>query len=358
MVDGRFRASLGNDLTAFSEEDDPDFNQKSLKFMHSIHKIRIGIFTSILFSLILFGCKKEKVPQQNIKVKISRFDADSAYSFIQKQVDFGKRYMNTEAHENCKNWLASKLKSYDFEVINQEFEAKAYTGEVLKGTNIIGRFNPEVKERMLLCAHYDTRHIADKDSVDIELPIDGADDGGSGVGAILEIARQIHSNPIPMGIDIIFFDAEDYGNDKRNEEYSWGLGSQYWAKNLHEEDYEVKYGILLDMVGSKNATFPKEGLSMKTAPNQVNKIWKLAKQLGYQKYFVNRRVGDYVDDHRFIIEYAKIPMIDIINVKDDGRFGHYHHTHQDNMEIISKETLQAVGQTVLATIYKESNKEN
>jgi len=296
--------------------------------MHSIHKIRIGIFTSILFSLILFGCKKEKVPQQNIKVKISRFDADSAYSFIQKQVDFGKRYI------------------------------KAYTGEVLKGTNIIGRFNPEVKERMLLCAHYDTRHIADKDSVDIELPIDGADDGGSGVGAILEIARQIHSNPIPMGIDIIFFDAEDYGNDKRNEEYSWGLGSQYWAKNLHEEDYEVKYGILLDMVGSKNATFPKEGLSMKTAPNQVNKIWKLAKQLGYQKYFVNRRVGDYVDDHRFIIEYAKIPMIDIINVKDDGRFGHYHHTHQDNMEIISKETLQAVGQTVLATIYKESNKEN
>jgi len=298
------------------------------------------------------------MPQENIKVKIGRFDADSSFQFIKKQVDFGKRYMNTKEHENCKNWLVEKLKSYDFEVIQQNFESQSYLDETLKGTNVIGRYNAEVKERILLCAHYDTRHIADKDTVDNVKPIDGADDGGSGVGVILEIARQINNNPIPMGVDIIFFDAEDYGSDKPGDDYSWGLGSQYWSQNLHEEEYEVKYGILLDMVGSKDASFPKEGFSMKTAENQVNKIWKFANEMGYGNYFVNRKVGFVTDDHRFIIENTSIPMIDIINIKSDGRFGHYHHTHSDNLEIINKNTLKAVGQIILGTIYKESNKDN
>jgi len=317
----------------------------------------IFITSGILLILLTLGCEKGKIPQKDIQVKIGKFNADSTYQFIQKQVDFGKRYMNTQAHEDCKDWLISKLQSYGLEVIPQKFESTAYTGEILKGTNVIGQYNPEIKERMLLCAHYDTRHIAEKDTANVDAPIDGADDGGSGVAVILELARQLKINPVPMGIDVVFFDAEDYGNHKEKEAYSWGLGSQYWAQNLHEEPYEVKYGILLDMVGSTNATFPKEGLSMKTAAVQVDKIWKLAQQLGYQKYFVNRKVGDYIDDHKFVIEFAKIPMIDIINIKPDGQFGHYHHTHKDNMSIIDKATLNAVGQTVLATIYRESNKQ-
>jgi len=314
------------------------------------------ITLTIIF-LTIISCKQEKIPQENRKVKLEAFNQDSAYAFIQKQVDFGKRYMNTAEHEACKNWLIDKLKAYEFEVITQEFTAMSYKNETLNGTNIIGRYNPEVKERMLLCAHYDTRHIADKDSTDIGLPIDGADDGGSGVGVILEIARQLKSNPIPMGVDIIFFDAEDYGSDERGQDYTWGLGSQYWSKHLHEQPYEVKYGILLDMVGSKNATFPKEGYYIKTASKEVNKIWKFAKAMGHEKYFVNREVGYYTDDHRFIIENTQIPMIDIINIKENGRFGHYHHTHSDNMQNIDKQTLKAVGQIVLATIYKESNRE-
>lgn len=313
--------------------------------------------TVIIVFLSFLSCGSEKISQENKKVKIESFNQDSAYVFIQKQVDFGKRYMNTTEHEECKNWLVSKLQNYDFEVITQDFKARSYMNEELNGTNIIGRYKPEVKERMLLCAHYDTRHIADKDSTDIELPIDGADDGGSGVGVILEIARQIKANPIPMGLDIVFFDTEDYGSDKPGNDYSWGLGSQYWSKNLHEEPYEVKYGILLDMVGSKNATFPKEGYSVKTAGKEVDKIWRFAKTLGYEKYFVDRPAGYYTDDHRFVIENAQIPMIDVINVKPDGGFGHYHHTHLDNMENIDKQTLKAVGQIILATIYKESNQD-
>lgn len=314
----------------------------------------------IFLIFIVLSCAKngsEKVPQENIKVRINKFNSDTCFAFIEKQVQFGKRYMNTQEHENCKSWLQEKLQTYDFDVIAQDFEAKSYNGITLKGTNIIGRYNSQVEERLLLCAHYDTRHIADKDTTEKEKPIDGADDGASGVAMILEIARQIRSNPIPMGLDIIFFDAEDHGSDKPGNDYSWGLGSQYWSRNIHEKNYSVRYGILLDMVGSKNATFPKEGFSMQTARTEVNKIWNLARMMGQGDFFVDREVGFYTDDHRFIIENTNIPMIDVINIKGNGEFGSYHHTHADNLEIVDKKTLQAVGQVILATIYKESNRD-
>ena len=331
-----------------------------------MEKIKGSSYFFMAFSILLIfqscGEQKQNTPQKSgkisqaqTKVKIPVFNADSAYTFVQKQVDFGKRYMNTQEHEDCVNWLSQKLKSYDLEVIEQTFEAKAYTGEMLKGTNIIARHNPDVAERMILAAHFDTRHIADKDEENQEAPIDGADDGGSGVGVLIEIARLLKANPIPMGIDIILFDAEDYGADEAGQDYSWGLGSQYWSKNLHEPNYQVKYGILLDMVGSKDARFPKEGFSIKTAKAEVDKIWKLGQKMGYAEYFEDRYVGYYTDDHRFVIENTNIPMLDIVNIKKDGKFGDYHHTHDDNMELISKKTLGAVGQVVLATIVKESN---
>ncbi|MEL7423134.1 MAG: DUF4910 domain-containing protein [Bacteroidota bacterium] len=314
-----------------------------------------------LVIVMLLACefdKTDKVPQENLIVAIPQFNADSCLVFLEQQVGFGHRYMNTPEHEDCKNWLIETLQSFGFAVIPQAFQATAYNGQTLDGTNIIGRYNPQVKERMLLCAHYDTRHIADKDTTATDRPIDGADDGASGVAVILEIARQLKKNPIPMGVDVIFFDAEDYGSDQPGNDYSWGLGSQHWSKNLHEENYEIKYGILLDMVGAKQATFPKEGFSRQSAPQEVEKIWRLAQAMRHGNYFVNRTAGFYTDDHRFIVENTDIPMIDIINIKESGAFGSYHHTHADNLDIIDKRTLQAVGQVVLAALYKESNKEN
>lgn len=311
----------------------------------------------ILLFLALLSCRNEKLPQENTKVQISAFSQDSAHAFIEKQVAFGKREMNSTAHEECKDWLVNKLEGFGFAVSEQKFSATSYENEILNGTNIIGRYKPEVKERMLLCAHYDTRHIADKDTIHQDLPIEGADDGGSGVAVCLEIARQIHNNPMPMGLDIIFFDAEDHGSPLPGQHYTWGLGSQYWSKNLHEEPYHVKYGILLDMVGSRGATFPLEGYSLESASSQVSKIWRLADALGNQNYFVRYKVPALTDDHRFIIENTDIPMLDVINVKRGGTFGVHHHTHQDILEIIDKKTLKAVGQVILAVIYKESNQD-
>jgi len=313
-----------------------------------------------LLILISFACTDPngKTKQELVKRDIPKFNADLAYAHIEKQINFGPRQMNSSAHDLCRDWLASQLKTSGFQVDIQHFEAKAYNDTLLRGSNIIATYKAGVQERVLLCAHYDTRHIADKDELKQNEPIDGADDGASGVAVLLEIARLIQLQDIPMGVDIIFFDAEDYGSDQPGNDYSWGLGSQYWAKHLENKDDEYKYGILLDMVGSKNASFRKEGFSMQSAKTQVDQIWELAKRMGHQKYFINERTGHVTDDHRFIIEKTKIPMLDIINVKSNGKFMACHHKHCDDISVIDKATLQSVGQVVTAQIIRESNMEN
>lgn len=322
----------------------------------SISKIIVhACFCSVV--LFFVGCQpdSQKIPQEQIQVKVPVFNTDAAYAWVEKQLAFGPRFTNSPGHSQIRDWLLEQSVNYADEVIRQDFTAQAYTGETLNGTNIIARFKPEIAERVLLCAHYDTRHIAEKDTVDQDKPILGADDGASGVAVLLEIARNLKENPIPMGVDIVFFDAEDYGADSGGETNTWGLGSQYWANHLPEPRYEVKYGILLDMVGATGARFTKEGNSRSSAGNIVNKIWKLAERMNKGQYFVDVNTGAIVDDHFFIIREAGIPMVDIINHPVENMFGSYHHTHQDNLEVIDPASLQAVGQVVLAVVYNESN---
>lgn len=309
------------------------------------------------------SCKTDSPPEvaetPTKKVPIPRFERDSAYAFIEKQVSFGPRVLDTEAHKACAEWMAQQMESYGAKVIRQHFKAKVYTGESYDATNIIAQFNPDRKKRILLAAHWDSRHIADSPlSQDrLDEPILGADDGGSGVGVLLEVARQLQANPIEMGVDIVLFDAEDYGEEQNAN--SWALGSQYWSRNLHVKGYKPKYGILLDMVGSKNARFAREQYSVRFAPQVVDKLWKLAQSMGYTNYFVDADGGGITDDHYFVNTIAQIPMIDIINrpIGSQTGFGDYWHTHNDNMEVIDKRTLRAVGQVVLAVVYREANGE-
>ena len=317
--------------------------------------------------LFFITCQEEKkdglILQENTKVNIPPFDANAAYDYIDKQVSFGPRVPNTEGHQKCKTWLVSTFKGFGLEVIEQDFSVKAYTGTILNGTNIIARYNPNIQERILLAAHWDTRHIADQDADTTRYnePIMGADDGGSGVGVLLSIAKTLKEKPIPMGVDFILFDAEDHGDDDGSVDTgpTWCLGAQHWAKNLHLKRTDVKYGILLDMVGAKDAVFPKEGVSLHYAKPIVDKVWKLGLQMGKGKYFIEPE-GEpafITDDHLFVNKFAQIPMIDIIHRKNSSDFGDHWHTHNDNMDIIDKNTLTAVGQVVTAVVYKESNKE-
>ena len=322
-------------------------------------------------SLLLFTqCKTDEKPSDaeeptdKVTLKIPSFDRDSAYAYVERQVNFGPRVPNSEAHAQTAQWLVDKLSGFGFETNMQQFTATAYTGEKLNAKNIIAQSNPDAPRRVLLTAHWDTRHIADKDPDESrqDEPILGADDGGSGVGVLLEVARQIQQNPIPnLGVDIVLFDVEDYGKDHRiteereGDENTWGMGSQYWSTNPHVDPRKYSYGLLLDMVGSKDARFGKEAYSMQIAPNLVKNVWDLAQQMGYGNLFVNADGGGVWDDHVFVAKNARIPIIDIVNKPDPESFGDYHHTHADNMDVINRRTLKAVGQVVLATIYRHAN---
>lgn len=294
------------------------------------------------------------------EIRVPTFNADSAYTYIEKQVSFGPRVPNTKAHQQCGDYLIAQLETFGAKVYSQQADLMAYNGTILKSRNIIGVYNPETKKRVLLCAHWDSRPYADADeSRNFHTPIDGANDGASGVGVLLEIARNIQQQAPAIGIDIVFFDAEDYGIPEfYNEDYkpdTWCLGSQYWGRIPHVANYKARFGILLDMVGGKDATFYYEGYSKRTASQVMQKIWDTAHQLGYAKYFIKNEGGEVVDDHVYINSFRQIPCVDIIdhNPNTDTGFNDTWHTLNDNIDHIDRQTLKAVGQTVLTVIYNE-----
>ena len=301
------------------------------------------ILNLYLISIILLAsCSNDKKTNvsrgENIKTKISipNFNSDSSYYFVKKQVDFGPRVISTKAWDECSKYLVDKLNSYNAFVKVQEAPIKTYDGKEHVLRNIIASFSVEKNNRIALFAHWDSRHIADHDSVNTKQPILGANDGGSGVGVLLEIARNLNNQNPNIGVDIILFDAEDYGQPE-NSQYpimneSWCLGSQYWSKNPHIKNYYAKYGILLDMVGGENARFRYESTSAYYASSP-----------------------QIMDDHYYVNTLMAIPTIDIIEFDPSTKtnFNEHWHTHADNMNNVNRKTLKAVGQTVLNVIYSE-----
>jgi Zn-dependent M28 family amino/carboxypeptidase len=287
------------------------------------------------------------------------FNCDSAYAYVAKQVAFGPRVPNTPAHESCAAWLAGELVRFGAKIYVQEATLTAYNGDRLEAKNIIGSFRPEKTKRILLCAHWDSRPYSDRDEESNHYkPIDGADDGASGVGVLLEIARQTGMNETGVGIDVVFFDAEDYGTPEFMGETgvnTWCLGSQFWAKNPHIPNYRADYGILLDMVGGRDATFYREAVSVYRAAPVVEKVWTMARSLGYGRYFINANGGAITDDHQYVMAGRGIPCIDIIHLNPESPhgFGSHWHTQRDAMDNIDRKTLDAVGHTVMETILSE-----
>ena len=283
---------------------------------------------------------------------VPKFDRDSAYAYVAKQVGFGPRTVNSDAHRAARRWFVDKLTEFGAEVEEQHFTAKAFDGTELRATNVIGRYRPDLKKRVALYAHWDTRPFADSELEDDPTAVvNGADDGASGVGVLLEIARQLGQSPPDIGVDIVLLDAEDWGT--ANNTNSWGLGAQHYARNLRGP--KPAYGILLDMVGARDARFALEQVSMKYAPRVMAKVWRLAKSMG-SPYFVEEAGGGVTDDHYFINQIAGIPTIDIINHRKDTETGFVAHWHtgDDNLDKIDRRTLKGVGQVVLAVIYREA----
>lgn len=315
----------------------------------------------IATAMIFAGCEDDqtgkkpdgKNPPPKVEFLAKDFSGDSAYKFIEKQLEFGPRIPNTDAHVKCAEWLADKFKGWADEVNVQQTQVNAHDGTIFNIRNIIASFKPGAKSRVMVTAHWDSRPFADQDDNNPDAPVPAANDGGSGVGVILELARQLSLQAPTIGVDFILFDAEDYG--AYEVENSFCLGSQYWAKNKHKPGYAARFGINLDMVGAKNARFYQEGFSLQYGQNHVHKVWAAAHQLGYGTYFPWDMVDfGLTDDHYYVITQAGIPMVEVAdyNPYNAEWFPHWHKT-TDNIDAISSETLKAVGHTVLEVVYRE-----
>ncbi len=328
-----------------------------------VFKMKIYNIALLLLTLITSSCnagsKNSKADNLSVQQSIAmmEFNADSAYSYVKKQVDFGPRVPGADSHRQCANWLIGTLNRHGADtIIEQKTIVTAFNGDKLPINNIFAQYNKNAKRRVLLLAHWDTRPWADaeKDKSKHNIPIPGANDGGSGVGVLLEIARCLGQRQSAIGVDILFTDAEDYGASGGDEK-SWCLGTQYWVKNMpYSEEQLPMYGILLDIVGGIDAKFHREYFSERFASRVNDKVWAMANASGYSSRFVNSTEGAVTDDH-YHINMAGIPCIDIIECVNPltGSFPPTWHTLKDDMNSIDRNTLKAVGQTVLNTIYNE-----
>lgn len=319
---------------------------------------------ALSLSLLVVACSaktesKTEAKSEPMPIKSSvEFNGDSAYCKVKAQVDFGSRVPGTTAHEECAKYLVNELKHYGADsVIEQKTIVTAFNGDKLPINNILGQINKNATTRILLLAHWDSRPWGDEDADESmrTKPIPGANDGASGVGVLLEVARCLNIEKPAIGVDILFVDAEDYGDTKGDSENSWCLGTQYWIKYMpYTPQTMPKYGILLDMVGGKDAKFNRERISMALAQSIVDRVWSVASNSGYGNIFVNELGGPIVDDH-YYVNQAGIPCIDIIECahSQTGSFNPTWHTHADDMSNISGTSLKAVGQTLLNVIYQE-----
>ncbi|MCM1077015.1 MAG: M28 family peptidase [Bacteroides sp.] len=328
----------------------------------------ISVIFSMLAVIMTTGCRPAASNNETTKTKQvdkridtpAKFNRDSAYSYVRHQVSFGPRVSGTDENLRCREYLTKELKRHGAANVRvQEGEVTAFTGDRLKIGNIMGSYRPDLKDRILLLAHYDTRPWSDSDHNEENRikPVIGANDGASGVGVLLEVARNLNTEEPPVGVDILFVDAEDYGQASgfSSHDSSWCLGTQYWLENIpYAQDSLPRYAVLLDMVGGMDAKFHREYFSDQYARKLVDKVWSMAAKSGYENKFVNKNGGSVVDDHLFLNE-AGIPAIDIIESKNDitGTFPPTWHTSDDTLVNIDPSSLEAAGQTVLNLIYNE-----
>lgn len=325
------------------------------------------IVPALLFALISCGNSSNTatvapLDEVTATIKAPDFNGDSAYAYVKAQCDFGPRVPNGTAHDKCGDWLVQKFTELGATVTEQKDNVKAWDGTSLKMRNIIASYKPESGKRVMICAHWDSRPWADNDPdpKNHHTPIDGADDGASGVGIMVELARQFQKQMPEIGVDLICFDMEDYGTpdwyEGEHDDKSWCLGSQYWSHTPHTAGYNARYGVLLDMVGNRNSSFYQEYFSTRYAKSIVKKVWNKAGDMGMGGRFPKKDGGAITDDHIPINEIAKIPCIDIIPMYPDCKessFGPTWHTLSDNISNIDPATLQMVGQVLMEVIYNE-----
>lgn len=298
-------------------------------------------FVSIILFLII-SCNQNIVPE---------FNQNRSFDFLIKQCEFGPRNPGSSGYQSFSIYLEKFLKEIDNEIIIQNFNYLEHiTGKKREGKNFIIQFNKEAKKRMLIGAHWDTRALADEDqdSEKNNLPILGANDGASGTAVLMELALIFKNNNPPIGIDMIFFDAEDVGISGQPTTYA--MGSEYFSKNLPIAKSD--FGIIVDMVGDKNLNIPIERFSYRIDKKRVIELWDLASKLNLRAFKKEIRYEVY-DDHIPLWENANIPTIDIIDFDYPNLFYNHWHTHNDTPENCSAQSLGQVGTLLVNYVYEK-----
>lgn len=274
------------------------------------------------------------------------FDGESAFTFLEEQCDIGYRYPGTAEHRNLQRYLVDKLKAFGANVSLQPFDGFLSTGDTLHLINIIANYNMGSDKRILLGAHYDTRPVADMDPdpANRSKPILGANDGASGIAVLLEIARLLQSEKPPIGVDIVLFDGEDYGD--AGKPFDFCLGSTHFARNL--KGYKPFSVIVIDMIGKKGLEIRREAFSQRMSPLLLDEIFSIAAEIGAEE-FVSEGGDTIIDDHLPFIR-AGIQAVDLIDFDYPSW-----HTLEDTPDKCSPASLEAVGRVLVEYIWRQKN---
>ncbi|MBW6457533.1 MAG: M28 family peptidase [FCB group bacterium] len=278
------------------------------------------------------------------------FDPHRAFGYLEEQVNMGYRIPGTEDHLACRDWIIEKCMETADTVIVQPFKAyRPVTRDTVDAYNIIARFYPYKERRVMLSTHWDTRPFADLDPYYPDRPVPGANDGASGTAVLIELLRHIRSTNNEIGVDIVFWDAEDMGLARSNTYFC--QGSIYYSHNpVHPVPQK---GILIDMIGDHDLQIPIEENSMMFAPGLVSEVWSIARELGYQKIFPQKIGPAVYDDHVPLNMIAKIPTINLIDFHYVHQGRNLWHTTRDLPAFCSPQSLKYVGDVLLVWLSRQ-----
>lgn len=285
----------------------------------------------------------------------NEFNADSAMSYIRQQLAFGPRVPGTEPARKTGDWIVAHLHATADTVLEQRWTHTLANGKPLPMRNIFARFKPNAKERILYVTHWDTRPVADMESDPVKagMPIPGANDGASGVALLLAVSDALKKAPPGVGVDLLFVDGEDWGTFTPDVDVL--IGSTYFAEHLPSAGYRPLFGVLWDMIGDADLNIYQEVNSAQAAPEVVQKVWGLAKDLGYEKYFIPEAKEPITDDHVPLIK-AGLRVIDVIDIDYGPRNASglvttsYHHTLDDTIDKVSAKSMKIVGDVAVALL--------
>jgi glutaminyl-peptide cyclotransferase len=282
--------------------------------------------------------------------QLPRFDGGAALELARVQTEFGPRVPGTEAHSQTMDWMEQHLRPLAAVVQRQPFDAyNPYAEETVQAWNLIASFYPDKTQRIMICAHWDSRPVADHNVPSVQEPIDGAVDGAAGTAILLQLARVLASSEARYGVDLVFFDAEDTGLTNAYPDYeNWFQGSRYFSQVAKAQDYQPWFAILVDLVGFEGATYKKEEFSLQYAPDVVTRVWQIAASLGVEQFDQSSSTSYLYDDHWILNREGGIPSIDVTADIGDYEFWH---TLGDTFDKLRAPELEAVGKVLVGVLY-------